>query len=1190
MGWGIAHPIAGTEPFILNGAFNGVPLTPAAFPAAGGNVPILIPFAPLTGGDNSILTPTGLDNGGSSGEVTAPTTADSSPASPILGPTQPTASVSAPSTIGTADLSQFGFLHPGQHGLGSSNQGIGLMAPDSFLSRHGANFASLSSHRQAGMFGAAFSQSNGPCFLHFGQGNRHSATGLAGSLSPTMFVGSQSPLDPSAALQTAGSFAPDSSAMPSPLDSSGGIQRVRFVSGSSAGAADASTSDGAAVVTITSASGDGGGAPSGALPSGSGSGGSGGSTQDDHVSGSFTFTLTESGAGGSSGGSGGSGGSSGAFTLIETGTGTFADDNVNGVDTLSGTLTFSISLNGQTSQGSLSIDPNGQGLLLGFDLDGYNRDQLGIDRLTASSYVLDAIGSDHFTDNDTDNHSTTDSKGMTTADGITYSDIGDDTSLHLHMEGNGQLLHLTWDDTASYTYHNSDAGSQQIGSDTEALNNPFLQTDDSPENRPAGNIDHEEGDIGPDGVFHLTSFNVDDTLPDSFTSSDGGNDTQNSPGDSFSDTFNDWSNGSLTEHIVVSGTGDNWTVSFDDVGNSLFGYGDIGSDNSNTTSSNGEVSSDNASFNDSGNGHANFNLHIDGNGQGDQFQPTSMTIGISGGSDFTEGETDNLGDTQGADESHDVATTNDGGHDDFNFQVTSSDGQTMAVTTQETINDWYNDSDLGGDSWDDPSTTSTGAPDDEHGSDTYSDSDNGNETDQISSGGTIDASGNLQLTTLNVDIGGSAGVTADDGGTDSLDAGSDDDTDNFWDHQDSSDAYHYHLSGDPNAPTLTTDETITGNFNDGDTDTAHWDDPFGGGEDSGTDVATDSDHATETIVVHSSGAFGTTGGYSETGGSIDITGHDGFTATDHITDNSDPPGPDHTNTHQDDGLSGGDDYQMHVARTAGGGLTITDDETIGEQSNIDATLDATATSQRRGGTETDQGSGELSGPVNGHVHQGGHTQGGSFVTDPASGNLNVNLNGDCHNDDVLTIPGGDTFLPFYGVPHSAAILPIATTIEVVIDDPSFHLNESDGESASVWTPGSIGFSDAPTLTTTTTYYYGIPAGLLDSEKPATASGTDVFKHTVQMTVSENGSGAQLHAKRTETTTDTEQFDVSWDCVYSDGQRQFNSKNTTIDTIEGGRAVAHLGQLHRDAGAPQGEPPHQVPQQLARRLGQLPDGL
>jgi hypothetical protein len=329
-----------------------------------------------------------------------------------------------------------------------------------------------------------------------GASNKIDATGVAGSLSPSVLLGQNSPSNP---LQTKQQL----SQLKHPAvthSSTSLVQNQPVVN---------AASPPPTVAPDANPGGDGGGS-GGSGGSGGGSGGTGSSSDTTIVSttlqGSYTFTLNESGSD-----------SIGNYALLDTGTVTlsFAPD-ANGNEIGTGSVQISSQLHrGAGSVGSgdptttatVTFNPStGTGLVLGFDIDAYNTTLYSVALGTASTYALTVKGGDTFnetdTETDTENDPTT---GENLVDATKVSGQGTET-LSFNVTGSGTARSYSYNDASTEPYTGTENSTDATALGTETGKDVF-----------AGSITgndvfgyQELGTIGAANALQPTSFQSND--------------------------------------------------------------------------------------------------------------------------------------------------------------------------------------------------------------------------------------------------------------------------------------------------------------------------------------------------------------------------------------------------------------------------------------------------------------------------------------------------------------------------------------------------------------------------------------------------------------------------------------------------------------------------------------------------------
>ena len=892
--------------------------------------------------------------------------------------------------------------------------------------------------------------------------------------------------------------------------------------------------------------------------------GSGGSTvtRNDQSSGTFSFTLTESGSD-----------ANGAYTLKSTGTGTFSQSGDPTTAPAAGTITISTQLHrgtggvttsDPTTTATRSFTPSATGVLLGFDVDGYVAGAFGVAVASATSYSLDATGSDQFTDQDSETDTTSDTTtGDTNTDTVKDSDGGND-SYHLSVTGTGTARSYTYDANSADTYTLTEDDTDQVATTGESDSETFDETDTGSDTE----SDHESGTVAADGTTQVGSFNFTDGITDSLNETDAGTDQKTATGDTGTETYGETATGTGTETVSVSGSPASWTATVDATEDDTDTDTDQGTEDVTGTGGSGSSgTTDDANWKETDSGTLHDTLHVSATGSTAADGTDTVSVGnlnysLTGTVGFDAADGDVLSGTQGADTSSETLTETGNGQDQVALQVTGADAGGYAVTDAETITDAFTDGDTGKDAWSDPYSstdpttgqTTTGS---DAGNDGYNESDTGSETAVLNSGGSLDAAGNFTPGGYDADIQGSGSTTGSDTGQDTVTVSGETDADSVTDSSTASDNYHLHLtnpgtqasgSGDgttgsgtgggygPNtggsgggttgsgtaAPTQATlDVTATGTFGDTDDDTDTWaggssggggaGGSYGmnggtgtGGAGSGGGTAQDNQTQTDsaTITVGLTGTLGSTGSLTPAGSEVEIDGKNTFGNTDAVNTDTTAGGTE-DKVSQTDGASGTNTYTVTAAANPDGSQQLSDKESTKDQLNVSAAL------QQVGGTGSATDFANLSGPLGVTVQQSGAVPagGGPVTFAPATGSDSADLT-ESYQQTTVTYPAVAAWE--YGLPTNADAVPATVVTTAVLSDPSLRATEADTEAAGVWAPGAVSYADAPTLTTTTvaTFDGGSYAVLGQSPPvPGSPSGSHTVVTVQALSESDTGSGA-----------------------------------------------------------------------------------
>jgi hypothetical protein len=861
--------------------------------------------------------------------------------------------------------------------------------------------------------------------------------------------------------------------------------------------------------------------------------------------GSFNFTLNESGEDGD-----------GPYTLYEYGTGDLPGTDPNATGTVTINAQFhrgagGVTADDPTTTDTQSFDPAGAGLLLGFDIDGYNATTFQVLVPNAASYSLDAQGSDPFADDDTETDTTTPGTGETDTETVTVDDSGTD-SFHLTVTGSGASRTLVSDDTATdqFTDTDTDTDTTSAGAETDVLTDTDTDTGSDTE------TDHAEAAVASDGTVTLTSFSVDDQVSDTDTDSETDRDTITSAADTESETFTDTTTSTGTEYLVVTGTGDTWSVTIDDDYGQTDTEADQFTDQTSETEADGTLETDGDQYHDSSNGsdHETLHLEVTGDSAGDTSTVQNLSLTVTGSDTFDEGDSDTVTDTApGGDTDTETVSNTAGGEDDYSLGVTGSDAAGYTVTETEGIPDeTVTDGDSGGDTWNDPYPDPAGGPDGtKGGSDNYGDTDQGTGSVSLTTNGTFDAAGTFTLTSFDGHETGTVTGTGSDGGNDTITIPGETDADRYTDTSNTTDVYDIHLTAAGYESGVTADHTITGRFGDTDTETDGWGDLGAEGSGTETDAATDAD--TATVRTHATGTLDPNGNpVPDGGGWVQIDGSNRTTDDDHL-DVVEPEYGQEENDDQEDVTGGTDTYHTRVEQQGGVITSLTDDETL------DDTIDDTMTLSPEAAGGPDSGTAHLGGSLDADIHQTGGTQNGQLVLDPANGDDDVDLTGSYHNTLVTSqYPGFEapnlywgSYLPWADLMWCPAF---GQTFRVQLDDVGLSVEESDTETAGAWSMGEFDLEDAPAVTATDTINYTgtmvVPGGIVIGSSTGSETQT-TFESEVE---SVSGDGRDATASLTATKTQTDVANIADTTAGGDtSSLVFNSSETTTDVETGDEA-------------------------------------
>jgi hypothetical protein len=536
------------------------------------------------------------------------------------------------------------------------------------------------------------------------------------------------------------------------------------------------------------------------------------------LAGTFPFTLNISGSDGS-----------GAYSIEETGTVTIdINPDANGDDITTGSITITsqfhrgsggvTSADPSTTQ-TQSFDPTGTGLLLGFDIDGFNANQYSESVGNATSYSLTVSGSDTYstTDSESDDF-TSPYSGATVTDNIQGSDNGSDT-LSLTITGPGSARTYVLSDTTVDNYNYTENDSRQLQNGTDSDSDALQSSDNGNETI----TDHEQGTIDSSGQMQATSFNVTDQSNDTIHATDTIAD-QNNDTDQTTDNSTETDNDISTQTIAISGAPASWTGTVSQQDNDNMTLTDQGTDDSQSYSYSGLTTNDEQwTANDSGPIQDTLQASVSGDDQGDvSVQNVNATLTANIAENTTDSDQATL---TANDPSSETVTDTDHGTDQVDLTLNSPNGSSGTVTETENLTDNTVDTDSGNDAWNDPSVDpTTGQPNGgtDVGSDQYSESDSGSDSGTLNTSAAFDASGNLSNVAFSGNITGTATVSSSDSGSDTVAVGSETDVDPYTDSGTAGDAYSVQVNNSSGATIATINSTITDNQASTDTPTDTW--------------------------------------------------------------------------------------------------------------------------------------------------------------------------------------------------------------------------------------------------------------------------------------------------------------------------------------------------------------------------------
>jgi hypothetical protein len=881
------------------------------------------------------------------------------------------------------------------------------------------------------------------------------ATGVAGSLSPAVFLQSATGHDPAAIASQLATFHPA-------VGGTGSFASDRSLAGSmfmlGTGQTNAAAANSPAAIAA--------GAPLRSPPPLSGGTTcSNSSSSSDPLHGTFPFTLNVSGSDGQ-----------GAYAIQATGTVTIdIGPNANNVDVTTGSVQITshfhrgpggVSSSDPSTTQTQSFDPNGSGLLLGFDIDGYTTGLYAIALSTATSYSLTVRGGDSYTTAfSTTSNSSNSTTGETDNETTQGSDGGSDT-LTLTVTGSGTARSYTFDDTLNDGYTVTDDATDQVQNATTSDSDVLHATDTGSETITG----HEQGTVGASGQLTPATFTLTDTATDDTSDTDTIND-QSSGSDQLSDKSTETDTDHATQTISLSGTPASWSGTVTDKDDGSLTLTDKGEDiTSSTATGSTTTNDDNWNATDAGPVHSKLTVGVSGDASS-QVNLQNLDVTVTG--TITENpttDTDTIT-TTGANPADETVTTTHNAQDAVTVHLTSPDGTSGTVTDSETITDSPTTIDTGHDAWNAPYTDPTSGQTlgTDSGSDQYTTSDSGaSVTDVVNSSAPFDATGTLGTVTFTADVNGSDTVTGSDSGTDTVALTGETDVDRFNDNENGAgDTYGVHITNSSGPTTATVNATITDPQTSGDNQTDTWT----GSSDSGTEHDNRTDNNTVTVgITNGVSTLDASGNSTPVSGQVTIGGTDTFGDTDHIVDDNHATGLGEQ-VDQTDRTPGTDQYTIPVTQIAGG-------TTFNDQENVNETLNDSGTLQQDGGGTADTGSMSLTGPVQAYLQQAGSAPGGQPTLGPTNGNDQVNLTGRFNNTThVPSAPGTMSIVSSAAgigrsdVGYSQYTQAALENVQTVFTDTGWQEQESDTEAAGAWAATAIQFNDTPTVTITDTANY-----------------------------------------------------------------------------------------------------------------------
>jgi hypothetical protein len=1038
-------------------------------PAGGpGSHGLHLPDAPLTGNGSFGIASTVGGTPGTPAATPATTAGDfgtprATPATAALNPSMPSgpqranllSGIGSP-TLTRPDLAQLGLLgHTHLGGQASKVTSTSDLAPATLLSTalhspsHGQRPSDLLSQFTTKGIGAF--QPSG-----LGRTTATDATGVAGSLSPALFLQSASGHDPAAIASQLAMFHPA-------VGGTGSFASDRSLAGSmfmlGTGQTNAAAANNSAAIAAGTPLSSPPPAPTGATCSNS-------SSSSDPLHGTFPFTLNVSGSDGQ-----------GAYAILATGTVTIdIGPNSNNVDVTTGSVQITsqfhrgpggVSSSDPSTTQTQSFDPNGSGLLLGFDIDGYTTGLYAIALSTATSYSLTVRGGDSYTTAfSTTSNSSNATTGETDNETTNGTDGGSDT-LTLTVTGSGTARSYTFDDTLNDGYTVTDDATDLVQNATTTDSDVLHATDTGSETVTG----HEQGTVGASGQLTPATFTLTDKATDDISDTDTIND-QSTGSDQLTDKSTQTDTDHATETISLSGTPASWSGTVTDNDDGSLTLTDKGEDiTSSSATGSTTTNDDNWNSTDTGPVHSKLAVGVSGDASSQvNLQNLDLTVNAT----ITENPATNTDvvTTTGTNPADETVTTTDNAKDVLFVHLTGPSGTSGTVTDSETITDSPTETDSGHDAWNAPYTDPASGQTlgTESGSDQYSSSDSGaSVTDVVNSSAPFDATGTLGAVSFTADVNGSDTVTGSDSGTDTVAVTGETDTDHFNDNENGSgDTYGVHVTNSGGSTTATVNATITDNQTSGDNQTDTWT----GSSDSGTEQDNRTDANAVTVgLTNGISTIDSSGNSTPVSGQVAIDGTDNFGDTDQITDDNQATGLGEQDT-QTDGTTGTDPYTIALTQTPSG-------TTYNDQENINETLNDSGTLQQDGGGTSDTGSFSLTGPILASLQQAGSSQAGQSSLGPTNGSDQVNLTGRLNNTtDVTNSPGTMTIAATTAAGHPSALTflavrtqPAVETVHTVLTDTGWREQESDTETAGSWAATAIQFNDSPSVTVTDTAHY-----------------------------------------------------------------------------------------------------------------------
>ncbi|HEY1379017.1 MAG TPA: hypothetical protein VGF55_19610 [Gemmataceae bacterium] len=787
------------------------------------------------------------------------------------------------------------------------------------------------------------------------------------------------------------------------------------------------------------------------------------------------------------------------------------------------------------------------GLLVGYDIDQANQDRFGFSRSDATSYVLDCWGNDSFTGTDTS--TPTDEDGGTTTQHRYDNSLAGTDDFTLHVEGSGDALAVTWDDSVNSTFNNQDSGSDDhpaTAGDPGAFHDDFRESDFGTHTE----TDHVEGTFAADGTFQVTSFDFDSTDDSSYQDYVGGTSSEPEPGGSETDSFAEGDNGYSHEHLHASGAPDDWAASLDDHIKANYADAEDGGESS-SESVNGTTDTNSDTFHADDQGSHDDELHVAGTGNATTFTVTSASDrieddygfhdsadGTAGESSTTNGEsdseTDHYGETD-AGHAHEVLTVS-GGTD------------SLTATYTDTAHDGFTDSDAEHDTWNDPESHDSGHDD-------GTDGDSGSEDVQLSATAALDGwqsddpdadPPDWQIINVTGDVTGSADLHAGDDGTDGEGVSGDSETEHFVDSSTGTEGFACHLSGSGTTFTLSQSSTHHLTTHSEDHTTDDWADlnTLDGepATDAGSEEIDDIDDTTATVIVSQQSAIDVTGNTTVAGTQVETTA--GGIA--HLTDDGSdevtaPDGHDRETWYYDAQVGQG---THSLEDTANGTTTIGIAQVLTGTITVGGTVDADDESEP-GDTESEVGSATLTGTFGGTLDENGAVGDGQFQPDDVSGGVSLDITGFAQDQTVdvidTTLPGGpDEFpvpVPMSGVTAfyydgltpggmdywsaSGGDVGARLTITRTSALPSFHLAVGETDAAGELSLGNLDF-DAQQVES---FSFGgdYLGSLVNREGIPGDTATGSYTATDSVRTRELGSAAGLAGTQTDTLTFHEEY-------------------------------------------------------------------